>query len=91
MKWLALLVFVVALGGCTEDKGAVLARCELDGSKQFGLPARDSRTPERLQHMQTCMRAAGYERLREGACEFGTYSAACYRSATWVGRIFEWK
>lgn len=88
MRWLAPIVLTIVLSGCTEDKGALIARCDLDATKQFGLGIR---SPNHFFYIQTCMRAAGYERLHEGDCSFGTYSASCYQSATWWGRLMDRK
>jgi len=85
MRQVVPLFLAIALGGCTDNKGAVLARCNHDGIKQFGTPEQDSRTNDRLHYMRTCMREAGYEYV----CEYGVFSERCYRATDWRSRLLD--
>ena len=57
------LVLAIALGGC-ENRRAVIARCNVDATKQ------SITDPEQLRlYIRACMRAAGYELNYKDTCD----------------------
>jgi len=88
MKWAFLLAFAASLAGCGEDKGAVLARCDLEAMKLANAPR------GRPNYISTCMRAAGYEAVGGPMCDFPgiwEFRETCYRSTAWWARVWERK
>lgn len=71
---LATLGAVLLLAGCGEDKGAILAQCQLD----------------RPDDVATCMRAKGYEFDPERPdCAWNFRRQECYAALTLGGQIGE--
>lgn len=97
MRWLALLILLPALLGCTEDKNRAVAQCWLDAQKTY--PGENPEKSDKIDvFVMNCMRAAGYQdNLLADECKADPklispfLQPGCYRSDTWLARAWRYE
>lgn len=87
-----ILLLVLALCGCKEDKERQIAKCRLESEKM------DMDLLEGTQHVVLCMKADGYNfsrsyyncNLANANGELPYFYGACYRPDGIFGKITDW-